>query len=87
MTAKHEAGREWDYPVVDEAIDSAGIYPIGVYTKRRQTNISERVDCRPVYSLYTEAEKMTGTIQTVFWIKRGGGVINLTGWEQLLNLG
>ena len=28
MTAKRWAGREWDYPEVEEAMDSAGIHPI-----------------------------------------------------------
>ena len=35
MTAKHGSGGKWEYPVVEEAIDSAGIHPIRVYIKRR----------------------------------------------------
>ena len=51
MTEKHGAGREWEYPAVDEAMESVGLQPIGVYIKRRHTTISERVACRPVYEL------------------------------------
>ena len=32
---KHGAGREWEYPVLEEAMDSVGLNPIGVYIKRR----------------------------------------------------
>ena len=50
MTAKHGAGGEWGYAIVEEAMDSAGIHPIIVYIKRRQTSIEERVAFRPVYA-------------------------------------
>ena len=48
------AGREWEYPAVEEAMESVGLHPIGVYIKRRHTTIAERVACRPVYELFTE---------------------------------
>ena len=65
MTAKRGAGGEWEYPVVDEAMDAVGIHPIRVYIKRRQTNISERVACFPVYALCTEVKRIPGTIRIV----------------------
>ena len=43
MTAKRRAGREWEYPPVEEAMDAAGIHPIGVYIKRQHTTIMDRV--------------------------------------------
>ena len=43
MMEKRWAGGEWEYPAVEEAIDSAGLHPIRVYIKRRQTTIAERV--------------------------------------------
>ena len=67
MTAKRGAGGEWEYPAVEEAMDSAGIHPIMVYIKRRPTTIAERVDCRPVYALCMEAERKPGTIRMVHW--------------------
>ena len=35
MTEKRGAGGEWEYFSVVEAMKSAGIHPIGVYTRRR----------------------------------------------------
>ena len=67
MTAKRGAGGGWEYPSVEEAMEDTGIHPVGVYIKRRQTNISERVACRPVYALCTEAERMPGTSRMVRW--------------------
>ena len=46
-------------------MNSAGIRPIGVYIKRRQTIIADRVSFQPVYALCTEAERLTGTIRMV----------------------
>ena len=65
MTAKRGDGREWDYPAVEETMDSAGIHPIGLYIKRRQTIIAQRVDCRPVYELCTEVDRMPVTSRMV----------------------
>ena len=42
-----------------------GNHPIGEYTRIRQANIAERVACRPIYELFTEAERVLGTIRTV----------------------
>ena len=67
MTAKRGSGREWEYPVEVETMDSAGIHPIGVYTKVRKATIAERVACRPVYAMYVGAERIPGTSQMVCW--------------------
>ena len=67
MMAKRGEGVEWEYPVVEEAMDSTGIHPIGVYIKRRKKAISEWVACRPVYALCTEAERMPGMSRVVCW--------------------
>ena len=39
LTEKCRAGREWEYPSVEEAMETAGIHPIVVYIKRQQTTI------------------------------------------------
>ena len=67
MTAKHGAGVEWEYPEIEEAMESTGIQPIRVYIKRRKTTILERVACRPIYALCTESEWMPGTSRLVRW--------------------
>ena len=51
--------------MVDEAIEAAGIYLIGVYITRRKMTIAERVACRPMYELCTEAERMPRSSQLV----------------------
>ena len=40
MTAKRGAGEEWEYPAVDESMDSAGLHHIVMYIKRRKTTIA-----------------------------------------------
>ena len=34
MTEKRGAGGDWEYPAVVEAMESAGLHLIGVYTRR-----------------------------------------------------
>ena len=67
MTEKRRSGEEWNYPSVVEAMEATGINPIGVYIKRQQTTVAERVACRPVYALCKEAERMPGTSRLVQW--------------------
>ena len=67
MTAKRGACGDWYYTSVVELLESAGIYPIGLYIKRRQAAIADRVACRPIYESCTEAEQMPGTSQMVQW--------------------
>ena len=67
MTAKRGTGGEWEYPSVEEVIHSAGLHLIGVYIKRRQKTIAEKVSCCSVYVQCTEAERITGTIWMVHW--------------------
>ena len=65
MTEKREAGGEWEYPLVVEAMEAVGLNPIGVYIKRRCATIAERVACLPINELCTEAERMSGTSRLV----------------------
>ena len=67
MTAKRGAGKEWEYPAVEEVMESVGLHPIGVYIKRLRTTMDDRVAFREVYTFCTEAEIMPGTIRMVRW--------------------
>ena len=67
MTEKYGAGREWEYPSVVGVMETAGLHPIGVYIRRRQVTISERVTCLPIYELFMEVERVPGTIRLVRW--------------------
>ena len=46
---------------------SAVIHPIGVYIRRRQAAIEERVAFCPIYEIFTEEERMPGNIRMVQW--------------------
>ena len=48
-------------------MESLGLHPNRVYTKRLHTTIVERVAYRPVYAMCTEAERITRTIRFVRW--------------------
>ena len=72
------AGGEWEYPTVEEVMDSIGLHLVGVYIKRRKTTITERATCQPVYALCTEAEdardELCGTMVGLRRGKRAGGI-------------
>ena len=53
MTSKRGVGGEWEYPSVVEAMEAAGLHPMGLYTKKRQENLAERVACHLIYELCT----------------------------------
>ena len=67
MTAKHGADGEWDYPSVVEAMEAAGIHPIGVYIRRREATMVEMVAYRPIYEMCMETDRITGTSRLVRW--------------------
>ena len=46
-------------------MEDMGIHPIGVYIKRLQMTIAERVACCPIYALVTEAEQIPETSRLV----------------------
>ena len=48
-----------------DIIQTSGIHPIGVYIRRRKATIAERVACRSIYEVCTEAERRPGTIWLV----------------------
>ena len=47
ITAIFWAGEEWEYQLIEEAMEAVGIHPIWVYINRRQTTIAERLACSP----------------------------------------
>ena len=67
MIATHGADREWEYPLVVAALESAGLHPIMEYIRRWQANIAEKVACCLIYELYFEAEKRPGTTRRMIW--------------------
>ena len=48
-------------------MEDAGIHPIGLYIRRQQATIAEKVACRPIYEICTEAERIPRTSRMVQW--------------------
>ena len=58
MTAWRGDGREWEWALVDVAVEVTGLWPIRDYVRRRSETIAEFFTGRPIYKLYTGAERM-----------------------------
>ena len=50
-TAERGVGREWEYPLVVEAMETVGIHSIWVHIRRRKSTIAEKVVCLTIYEL------------------------------------
>ena len=77
MTTTRGAGGEWEYPPVVTATEATGIHPIREYIMRQKATIVENLDCRPIYELYDELERMPGKIRMVRWLDQD--VVNKPG--------
>ena len=67
MTAKHGAGREWEYLPVVAALEAAGLHSIMEYIRRRQVAIAGKLICRPIYEFCIETKRILGTSQMIIW--------------------
>ena len=59
--AQCTTGGEWEWPPVDEALKTSGIWKIKEYIQWRQDTSVVQADCQPIYKLYTGEERMRGT--------------------------
>ena len=53
ITARHTTSGEWEWPLLVEALETAGIWPIKEYIQQRQATIAVQVDRRPIYEICT----------------------------------
>ena len=67
MTETRGVGREWEYPPVVAAMESAGIHPIRKYILRRYATIAEKVACCHIYELCAKAERIPRMSRMVRW--------------------
>ena len=58
MMARHTIIREWEWPRVDEALDTSGVWTIKKYIHWRQDTVTAQVAWRPIYKLCMGVEKM-----------------------------
>lgn len=57
----------WFYPPIAEALEICGLHPIQEYLRRRRQTIEDYVACRPIYTLCTSAERMSGASRRQWW--------------------
>jgi len=62
----------WDYPPIEEALETAGLYSMRHYIDVRQNTLAENVATRPIMELCTEAERQSGSSRRLFWWKQEG---------------
>ena len=67
MMVTRDVGRDWEYPPVLASLESAGLHPTMQYIRRWQSNIAEKVSCRPIYELSVEAERRPGMSRSMIW--------------------
>ena len=49
MTSQLMKIGKWEWPLVADALDTAGIWPIKEYIQRSQDTIAAQVACHPMY--------------------------------------
>ena len=52
---------------VEEALEAAGLWSIKNYIWRRQATISEYIDNRPIYELFTDPERIMVSSRLLRW--------------------
>ena len=52
MTEWRTIGVDWEWPLVDGALETAGMWPIKGYIQRRQASVASQVSLRPIYELF-----------------------------------
>ena len=66
-TARKSNDREWEWALVDAALEVTGIWPIMEYVRRRQATIVEYASGRPIYEHFTGTERMEGSSRFLWW--------------------
>ena len=60
MTDRCMEDVEWEYPLVSDAPEAAGIFSIKEYIQIRRATISAQVVCRTICELCTVVERIPG---------------------------
>ena len=61
MTDQYTDGGDWEYPMVNDALEAAGNWTIKEYIQIREATVTAQVACRPIYELCTGKERMPGS--------------------------
>ena len=58
---------DWEWPLVDDTLDTAGLCLIKEYIKRMKYTIADQVSFRPIYDLCMGAERMLLASRFLRW--------------------
>ena len=67
VTVRRTAIGEWEWSLVAEALEAAGLWTIKEYIQLRQVTVAAQVDCRTIYELCMGAERMPVTSRFMYW--------------------
>ena len=67
MTDCYKEDGEWEYPLVADAVEAAGICPIKEYIHIWKATIAAQVACKKIYDVCTGAERTPEYSQIMKW--------------------
>ena len=73
MIVRRTTIREWERPLVAEALETAELWTIKEYIHQRQAAVVGQVVCWTIYELCTGAEGMPGTSKFMRWWEQDVG--------------
>ena len=66
-TARRVGEEDWELPLVEVAIEAAGLWPMWEYLRRRQATIVKYITSQLIFKLCTGTERIPGSIQSLSW--------------------
>eukprot|EP00978_Attheya_sp_CCMP212_P002315 scaffold4796_cov57-Attheya_sp.AAC.3 len=68
QTLSQQADRGgWMYPPIDKVLEEVGLYSIEDYIQKRQNTVVDYVATWPIFGLYLEAERQSGSQSSRRW--------------------
>ena len=67
MTAWRVEEERWEWPLVAEVLEAAGMWPMKECIRRRKDTIAEYIENLLIYELCTGAERMPVLSRLIWW--------------------
>ena len=67
MTVRRGNGREWEWVLVDVALEATGLWMMREYVRRRQAKIAEYIAGRPMYKQCTGVDRIKVSSRFLIW--------------------
>jgi hypothetical protein len=61
MSRRIHVEDRWEYPLLEGALEEAGLFPIKEYILQRRRGLAAYVHNRPIYQLCMESTRKSGT--------------------------